>query len=37
MPMRRYDEEFWRELPLLGASGGNQKRSKKQNLKELGF
>jgi hypothetical protein len=30
---RRYDEEFWREL--LG--GGNHKRSKEQNLKELGF
>jgi uncharacterized protein len=32
---RRYDEEFWREL--FGASGGNHKRSKEQNLKELGF
>ena len=31
---RRYDEEFWREL--FGA-GGNHKRSKEQNLKELGF
>jgi DNA helicase HerA-like ATPase len=30
---RRYDEEFWREL--LG--GGNHRRSKEQNLKELGF
>jgi hypothetical protein len=30
---RRYDEEFWKEL--LGASGG--KRSKEQNMKELGF
>jgi hypothetical protein len=34
---RRYDEEFWRELQLLGASAGNHKRSKEQNLKELGF
>jgi hypothetical protein len=32
---RRYDEEFWREL--LGRSGGNYKRSKEQNLKELEF
>ena len=32
---RRYDEEFWREL--FGGSGGNHKRSKEQNLKELGF
>ncbi len=36
MPMpvksRRYDDEFWKEL--LGSSG---KRSKDQNLKELGF
>jgi DNA helicase HerA-like ATPase len=30
---RRYDDEFWKEL--LGPAGG--KRSKEQNLKELGF
>ena len=29
---RRYDEEFWKELMGAGA-----KRSKEQNLKELGF
>ncbi|HEY5729982.1 MAG TPA: ATP-binding protein [Anaerolineales bacterium] len=29
---RRYDEEFWKEL-----LGGGKKRSKEQNLKELGF
>ncbi len=29
---RRYDEEFWKEL-----LGGGPKRSKEQNLKELGF
>jgi hypothetical protein len=29
---RRYDEEFWKEL-----LGGKEKRSKEQNLKELGF
>jgi hypothetical protein len=29
---RRYDEEFWKEL-----LGGREKRSKEQNLKELGF
>ena len=34
---RQYDEEFWRELQLLGGSGGNHKLSKEQNLKELGF
>ena len=34
---RQYDEEFWRELQLLGGSGGNHKRIKEQNLKELGF
>ena len=28
---RRYDEEFWKELM------GGGKRSKEQNLKELGF
>src|SRR5215211_2600369 len=34
---RRYDEKFWKEL-LSGNSGGNgHKRSKEQNLKELGF
>ena len=32
---RRYDEAFWREL--FGTSAGNHKRSKEQNLKELGF
>jgi uncharacterized protein len=31
---RRYDDAFWKEL--LGAAGGG-KRSKEQNLKELGF
>ena len=31
---RRYDEEFWKELLGATASG---KRSKEQNLKELGF
>jgi hypothetical protein len=31
---RRYDEEFWKEL---FGGGGNHKRSKEQNLKELGF
>jgi DNA helicase HerA-like ATPase len=31
---RRYDDEFWKEL--LGASSGG-KKSKDQNLKELGF
>ena len=31
---RRYDDEFWKEL--LGASAGG-KKSKDQNLKELGF
>jgi len=30
---RRYDEEFWKEL--LGAGGG--KRTREQNLKEIGF
>ncbi len=29
---RRYDEEFWKEL-----LGGKEKKSKEQNLKELGF
>jgi hypothetical protein len=29
---RRYDEAFWKEL-----LGGKEKRSKEQNLKELGF
>jgi len=29
---RRYDEAFWKEL-----LGGGAKRSKEQNLKELGF
>jgi hypothetical protein len=29
---RRYDEQFWKEL-----LGGKEKRSKEQNLKELGF
>jgi hypothetical protein len=29
---RRYDKEFWKEL-----LGGKEKRSKEQNLKELGF
>jgi hypothetical protein len=29
---RRYDEEFWKEL-----LGEKVKRSKEQNLKELGF
>jgi uncharacterized protein len=29
---RRYDEQFWKEL-----LGGREKRSKEQNLKELGF
>jgi len=29
---RRYDEVFWKEL-----LGGKEKRSKEQNLKELGF
>jgi hypothetical protein len=29
---RRYDEQFWKEL-----LGGGVKRSKEQNLKELGF
>ncbi|MEW6287122.1 MAG: ATP-binding protein [Chloroflexota bacterium] len=29
---RRYDDEFWKEL-----LGGKEKRSKEQNLKELGF
>ncbi|WKZ46940.1 MAG: ATP-binding protein [Anaerolineales bacterium] len=29
---RRYDEEFWKEL-----LGGKEKRSKEQNLKDLGF
>jgi hypothetical protein len=29
---RRYDEEFWKEL-----LGSREKRSKEQNLKELGF
>jgi hypothetical protein len=29
---RRYDEVFWKEL-----LGGGTKRSKEQNLKELGF
>ena len=29
---RRYDEDFWKEL-----MGGKEKRSKEQNLKELGF
>jgi DNA helicase HerA-like ATPase len=32
---RRYDEEFWKEL--FGGGSGNHKRSKEQNLKELGF
>jgi len=29
---RRYDEVFWKEL-----MGGKEKKSKEQNLKELGF
>lgn len=29
---RRYDEAFWKEL-----LGGGARRSKEQNLKELGF
>lgn len=29
---RRYDEEFWKEL-----MGGKERKSKEQNLKELGF
>jgi len=29
---RRYDEQFWKEL-----LGGREKKSKEQNLKELGF
>jgi hypothetical protein len=34
---RRYDEKFWKEL-FSGNSGGNgHKRSKEQNLKELGY
>jgi DNA helicase HerA-like ATPase len=32
---RRYDDAFWKEL--LSGSSGNHKRSKEQNLKELGF
>jgi hypothetical protein len=32
---RRYDDSFWKEL--LTGSSGNHKRSKEQNLKELGF
>jgi hypothetical protein len=33
---RRYDDKFWKEL--LGGFGGNgHKRSKEQNLKELGY
>lgn len=32
---RRYDDAFWKEL-FSGSSGG-QKRTKEQNLKELGF
>jgi uncharacterized protein len=33
---RRYDEKFWKEL--LGGMGGNgQKRTKEQNMKELGY
>ena len=28
----QYDDEFWKEL-----LGGEEKRSKEQNLKELGF
>jgi hypothetical protein len=32
---RRYDDTFWKEL-LSGSSSG-QKRTKEQNLKELGF
>ncbi len=33
---RRYDDKFWKEL--LGGFGGNShKRSKEQNLKELGY
>jgi len=30
--MLGHDEEFWKEL-----LGGREKRSKEQNLKELGF
>ena len=33
---RRYDEKFWKEL-LGGMSGNGHKRSKEQNLKELGY
>jgi len=29
---RRYDDVFWKEL-----MGGKEKKSKEQNLKELGF
>jgi hypothetical protein len=32
---RRYDEKFWKEL--LGGGAGSHKRSKEQNLKELGY
>ena len=31
---RRYDEEFWKELLR---EAGKEKKSKEQNLKELGF
>jgi len=30
---RRYDESFWKEM----GGGGNAKRSREENLKELGF
>jgi hypothetical protein len=29
---RRYDEKFWKEL-----LGGNARRSKEENIKELGY
>ena len=29
---RRYDDQFWKSL-----LGGNSKRSKEENIKELGF
>ena len=32
LPARRYDDEFWKEL-----LGEKVKKSKEQNLKELGF
>lgn len=34
---RRYDEAFWKETPLTGAIVSGGKKSREENLKELGY